>query len=402
MSQSDILSHLRVLDVSDGVAGAHCTALLASLGAEVIKVESPQGDPSRQVGPFPKDLPHPERSALFLYENVGKFGITLDMHTKDGIREFAQLAQQSDVIVESFAPGALQQLGLGYGLLAQHNPRLVLSSITWFGQSGPYRDWAGGPMVTFAAGGLMRLAGEPGRTPLHLPSYVLERIVGISAFTATLAAAHVAGLTGKGQEVDVSFVETVASIHEFTVPAYITKGQIVNRVGNYALSWSIVPCKDGFLGFNAVSASNRWDRLCELLEMPDLRTDPRFADSGARNRNADELFVVLLEWAKDKPKDEVFTRAQRSGLAIGVVQDVDEAFAMEQLRARAFFVPVTHPEVGTLEYPGFPFHVTDPTTPHNAEQHQASAQPMGGRFAERPLRAPLLGEHNALVSSRLR
>lgn len=380
MVLQDFLSHLKVLDLSDGVAGAHCAAILAGLGADVIKVEPPQGDPLRRYGPFPADQPHPERSALFLYENTGKRSVTLDLRNEAGASLLRDLARRADAVIESFPPGTLDQLGLGYATLSRANPRLVLTSITWFGQDGPYGGWSGGPMVTFAQGGLMHLSGEPEREPLRMPSYVLERIVALNAFTATLAATYEAETSGQGQTVDISFIETVASIHEFTVPTVVFKGQAPRRVGNLALPWVLVPCKDGYLGFNGVTAGNRWERLCELLGMRELRDDPRFKDGGARNRNGHELAMVIYQWAQDKGKNEVFHRAQQAGLPLGYVQEVDEVLAMEQLRVRGFFAPVEHPVAGTLEYPTLPLRYTDGV-------RQGHGPPRSLR------RAPLLGEH---------
>lgn len=379
-----LLSHLRVLDLSDGVAGAHCTTLLAGLGADVIKVEPPQGDLLRRYGRFPGDHAHPERSALFLYENAGKRSITVDLRQKAGGKLLLEMARSADVVVESFSPGVLGQMGLGYQQLQKANPRIVLTSITWFGQTGPYRHWSGGPMVTFALGGLMELSGEPEREPLRMPSFVLERIVGLNAFTATLAATYVAATSALGQTVDVSFMETVASIHEHTVPAVVFKGEAPSRVGNLSLPWILVPCKDGHLGFNGVTGGNRWERLCSLLGMPELKDDPRFKDGGARNRNGHELAMVIYNWASDKEKNEVFHRAQRAGLPLGYVQEVDEVLAMEQLRVRGFFVAVDHPAAGTLEYPALPLRYSD----------GAQRGPEPPRTLRR---APLLGEHTEEV-----
>jgi formyl-CoA transferase len=234
----------------------------------------------------------------------------------------------------------------------------------------------------------MHLSGEPEREPLRMPSYVLERIVALNAFTATLAATYEAETSGHGQAVDVSFMETVASIHEFTVPTVIFKGQAPRRVGNLALPWALVPCKDGYLGFNGVTAGNRWERLCSLLGMPELRDDPRFKDSGARNRNGHELAMLIYQWAQDKVKNEVFHRAQQAGLPLGYVQEVDEVLAMEQLRVRRFFAPVDHPAVGALEYPTLPLRYTD-----------------GVRRGHEPprslRRAPLLGEHTEEIFASL-
>jgi crotonobetainyl-CoA:carnitine CoA-transferase CaiB-like acyl-CoA transferase len=188
------LSVLRVLDLSEGVAGAFCTKLLAGFGAEVIKIERPgAGDPLRRYGPFPDDLPHPEKSALFLYLNTGKKSVTLDIAQRSGALIFRRMAEEAEVVVESFAPGYLAELGLDYGSLARIKPRLVMTSVTPFGQDGPF---------------------EPDREPLKNGGYQAEYQAGLHAFAATATVAFSADATEVGQHIDIAIMECLVSMLE--------------------------------------------------------------------------------------------------------------------------------------------------------------------------------------------
>ena len=209
------LSVLRVLDLSEGVAGAYCTKLLAGFGADVIKIERPGGgDPVRRHGPFPDDLPHGEKGALFLYLNTGKKSITLDIAQRSGALLLLRLVEGAEVVVESFPPGWLTELGLGYGSLARIKPRLVMTSVTPFGQDGPYAGYRATNLTAFAAGGQMVVTGEPDREPLKNGGYQAEYQAGLHAFAATAVAAFSADATEVGQHIDIAAVECMATALE--------------------------------------------------------------------------------------------------------------------------------------------------------------------------------------------
>ena len=215
------LAALRVLDLSEGVAGSYCAKLLADYGAEVIKIERPGGgDPTRRHGPFAGDQPHPERGALFLYLNTNKKGITLDISQSTGARLLRRLITVSEVMVESYPPGYLAGLGLGYAALSALKPRLVVTSITPFGQTGPYSSYKATNLTAFAAGGQMSLTGEPDREPLKNGGYQAEYQAGLHAFAATAVAAVSADATEVGQHVDISAMECQASALELYLPFY--------------------------------------------------------------------------------------------------------------------------------------------------------------------------------------
>jgi len=185
------LSGVKVLDLTWYIAGPYCTKLLASSGAEVLKIEKPaEGDPARRIGPFLGDDPHPEKSGLFLYLNTGKRSITLDLKTGAGKGIFKELAREADLVVESFSPGTMARLGLEYETLEKLNPRLVMTSISNFGQNGRYRDYRSAHLVHNAAGGWMYSIGEPHREPLQVGGWVAYYVAGVSAAVATAAALY--------------------------------------------------------------------------------------------------------------------------------------------------------------------------------------------------------------------
>jgi len=215
------LSVLRVLDLSEGVAGAFCTKLLAGFGADVIKIERPGGDPVRRHGPFPDDLPHGEKGALFLYLNTGKRSITLDIAQRSGALILRRLVEGAEVVVECFPPGWLTELGLGYESLARIKPRLVMTSVTPFGQDGPYAGYRATNLTAFAAGGQMAVTGEPDREPLKNGGYQAEYQAGLHAFAATAVAAFSADATEVGQHIDIAAVECMATALEPYVSSWV-------------------------------------------------------------------------------------------------------------------------------------------------------------------------------------
>ncbi|MBI4308470.1 MAG: CoA transferase, partial [Chloroflexi bacterium] len=227
------LEGLLVLDLATDVAGPYCAKLLAGFGADVIKVEPPStGDPARSLGPFCGDGPDPERSVLFLYLNTAKKGVTLDLRTPEGARLLQELARRADAVVESFAPGFLESVGLGYGALRAANPGLVLTSVTPFGQTGPYRDYQATSIVNYALGGHLYITGAPGREPLQSGGYASEYAAGFHAAIATMAALWDREERGEGQHVDVSIVECMAALHQWSDVLYTHNGVIKGRGGN--------------------------------------------------------------------------------------------------------------------------------------------------------------------------
>ena len=370
------LSGLVVLDLSENISGPYATKLLADYGALVIKIEQPGlGDVARRVGPFPHDQPHLERSGLFLFLNTSKKGITLDLESESGVAIFKRLVEEADIVVENSPPGAMDSLGLGYEVLAEINPALIMTSISYFGETGPYRDWGGSDIIAQAMGGLMALTGEAEREPLSLPLSQAEFQAGLNAAVATLCAAYFRDESGHGQHIDVSLQEAVASILESSVLMFSYSGFIRGRLGSRHLLQCpsrIMPTGDGFVH---VQAGAEWDHFATFIEAPQLM-EPRLA-SIFRYRYVDEVEGLIQPWLEKRKAREVFTSAQEWRIPFAMVLGIDELMSDPQFEARGFFQQIEHPDAGRLTYPGAPFRMSE--TP----------------AAPRP--APLLGEHNEEV-----
>ena len=375
------LAGVRAIDLSQGIAGPYCTKQLAALGAEVIKVEPPAGDPSRRMGPFVGDDPHPEKSVLVLYLNTGKKSVTLDLGAESGRRTVEALARDADVLVESFAPGTMDQLGLSHERLQALNPRLVITAVSVFGQYGSYRGYQADEINLYAWGGLMGITGERDREPLKNGGWQAQYQAGLSALAGTLTALYGRLGDGRGELVDVSIMETVALMVEpWMIWNYVTQGTLRGRLGNHSIipprgTW---PCADGWVTV-IPSLWRNWEAFAALTGNEALR-DERFATNAQRARHADEIMALLLPWLLDHTREEIYHSAQRLGLLFGYVATVDEILASPQLRARGYFVELDHPVAGRLTYPGAPVKLT--ATPY--------------RFT----RAPLLGEHSADLTPR--
>ena len=371
-----LLSGLKVLDLTHYVAGPYATRLMATLGAEVVKIERPDvGDPARHLGPFPDDVPHPEKSGLFLYLNTSKKSVTLNLKSETGRGIFRRLAADADVLVENFSPSVMPRLGLAFGTLADLNPGLVMTSISNFGQTGPYRDYEAREIGLYALGGLMYITGEPGREPLQMAARLCQYGAGQNAFVATLSALWHREATGRGQHVDVAISECVATILENALSMYSYTGASLERTGNRGYgraAWGPYPCRDGHVGVIA-GPDDRWPAMTELMGVPEL-ADARFADRAGRAAHADELEALMSPWLAEHDRREIFERAQGLGLAFAYVAAPEDILGWEHLAERGFFAEIDHPDAGPLRYPMGPF------------------QPEGMSWRLEP--APRLGQHN--------
>jgi CoA:oxalate CoA-transferase len=369
-----VLADIRVLDLSQDVAGPFCAKLLAGLGAEVIKVEPPGcGEVSRSAGPFPNDTPHPEQSAAFLYLNTGKKSVTLDIKSQTGTAILQHLSRESDILVESFPPGYLDQRGLGYAALEHLNPRLIVTSITPFGQTGPYRDYKGSELVAQAMGALMYTIGLPDREPLRIGGNAALYTTGMSAFSATMLALYVRDAEGYGQHIDVSAMETmtVAQIHSSIQHQF---GRTPGRRPS-----TLIRARDGWVnpGLERGVRKETWVRVCQLIGRPDLADDPAFRTPEARREHQQELLAIIGEWATTQSKEAIYHTLQELQSVAGYVATMADLFTSQQLVAREFFQPIDHPSTGQMMYPGAPFAMQGTSWQH--------------------ARAPLLGEHNAEI-----
>lgn len=382
------LSGFTVLELGEGVSAPFCGKLLADYGADVIKVEPPQGDPARRHGPFPNDLPHQEKSALFLYLNTNKQGITLDFSTASGARLLRRLIEEVDVLVENQPPGRLEHLGLSRPNLAEVNPRLIMVSVKPFGE-GPHGRWTATNLTSFASGGQMYLTGDPDREPLLTGGYQAEYQAGLNAFAATLAALLGLAAMEVGQHIEVSAMECQACALEIYLPdyAYRRSKALSRRRGNTnSAVIGLYPCRDGYLGIHAMA--RQFAALAQAMGREDMLTDERFRDVRSRLLHNDELEAELYAWAATQTREEAYRRAGELRAPIAPVLNLEEVVASPQMKARRYFQEVDHPVAGRWNYPGPPFRLTEGSS-------------ADGGWGWRAGRAPLLGEHNKEIFGEL-
>ncbi len=380
-----LLDGVRVVDLTHYLAGPYCTKLLATLGADVVKIERPAtGDPMRGFGPFATPEPDIEAGAWFLYLNTSKQSVTLDLKSERGRRIVLDLVKSADILVENFAPGVMDRLGLGYARLREINPALVMTSISNYGQTGPYRDWKATELNLYAAGGLMNITGEPEQEPLKEGAPLAQLGAGQNAFAASMTGLMYAEDTtlnhAGGQHIDLSIAEYATNVLENALMQYSYSGQEYSRVGNRGYgraAWGIYPCQDGYVGIIAGPDQN-WPEVANIMEQEAL-ADPRYASRQGRLLHADEVDALMLPWLLDNDKVAIFKAGQEHGLGFSFVSTMQDLLDMEQLEARGYFEELDHPVAGTLRYPGPPIspHAPVPTWVYR--------------------RAPLLGEHTRAV-----
>ncbi len=376
------LSDIKVLDLGTDVPGPYAARLMGDFGADVIKVEPPGGEPARHSGPFPGDTPHPEKSGMFLYLNTNKRGVTLDYTTPAGRDLLFKLVEWADVLVENTMPGTLESYGVGYEALSAVNPRLVMTSITPFGQTGPYRYYPAEEITFFAMSGRMYAHGVDEREPLRYAPDVAWFQTGATGATATMAAVFSQRRYGIGQQIDVSAFEAmVGNVDTRVIPAAMMNDY--NRRLSHPVSFAsgVVPCSDGFI-FMIITNERFFQRMLRAIDRADLITDERFSTAKGRAENRDYLDAILLPWLADRTRAEAFKALQKFRVMCAPIQTAAEILADEQLRERKYFVDVEHPVAGTMPYPGAPYIM--------AETPFAITRP-----------APLLGQHNAEVYGQL-
>ncbi len=375
-----VLSDLKVLDLTHYVAGPYCTKLLADYGAEVIKIEKPNGgDGARRIGPFYRDEPHIEKSGLFLHLNTNKKGITLNLKTTTGLKLFKELVKDVHILVENFEPRVMPGMGLEYKVLESINPKLVMTSISNFGQTGPYRDYKATELVSFAMGLHMFHEGEPGREPLMFPGYKAQYLAGTYAATATMGAYFGSKSTGEGQQIDISIMECQFSPPEgaAALMQYAFSGTESVRMGHRTegfFPYGIYPCKDGHIFIFGLFLVF-WPRIAAWMGKPELAEDPRFTNLQSRMEHHDEFDAIFIPWLLEQTEHEIFHSAQAHRIPVTPIYKIDEVLKDKQFDARGLFTEIEHPVVGKVTYTGLPFNLPE-----------ASSQP------QQP--APLLGQHN--------
>ena len=369
-----LLDGIRVLDLGGHISAPFCARLLADYGADVIKIEPPGGDVSRRSGPFAGDHPHPEKSVVFLYTNTNKRGITLDLASQTGKTLLSQLIKSSDILVQNFDPREAERLGLTYPTIGGLNPRLVTTSITPFGKTGPYKDFAATDLVTCALSGLMYHSGDSDREPLRNALDQSFHVAGINAAVATLAAIFQRLTTGTGQQVDVSVIECLASHLVQPVPYYNYMGAIKGRRPVRGSGFEeLMPARDGYVA-PSVQGSQPWSTVADLIGLEELQ-DGRFATGAGRIEHGEELQELLIQGLAEWDRKPLFQASGERRLVFGMAQDADDLYHCPHLQDRGFFVEVEHPVAGKAAYPG------------------GGPRLSGAEYqVYRP--APLLGQHN--------
>jgi crotonobetainyl-CoA:carnitine CoA-transferase CaiB-like acyl-CoA transferase len=399
------LNGLRVLDLA-GPIGLYCTKQLAEMGADVVKIEPPGGDPTRNIGPFVHGEINPEKSLYFFYYNTNKRSITLNLETEKGREIFKKLVKSADIVVETYHPGYLEKLGLGYDNLRTINRGLIMTSITGFGQNGPYCDYQWSDLVGLAMGGIMILSGFPDDPPNYVGGYQAYNLAGTNGAIGTLMALCYRDANGEGQHVDVSMQEAVVPASEISIPSYAARKIIRRRSGRQVYrGWNeLFPCKDGYImcspfgaagwrkvlawveseGMAADLTTDNYTTLLDIMANVQMDRQPTGQKSGAKSlagRDADIAHIeeVWEQFLMTHTKQELFEKCQAMNVRLMPIYNAADQMHDPQLLSRDWFTPVEHPELGeTIIYGGPPY-----------------------RFSETPWRiikrSPFLGEHNQEV-----
>ena len=376
------LQGIRVVEFAEMISGPYCGKLLADLGAEVIKVESPEGDPSRVYGPFPDTAAHPEQSALFLYANSSKRGIVLDLTTAAGVKEMERLCAWGDVLIDNHAADYLEGLGLGWDPLQELNSALVYVSITPYGRSGPRSTGRGDELTLMHASGLANLlptrSADIDRAPVKMGGCQVGYHGAVAAAVATLAAVIGQQKTRRGQLIDVSLQEVMLNMSSPVVSGSRYHGTTWSRVPDRPPAMGRMRTKDGYVILNAFD-DHHFEALRELMGNPQWCAGDEWKSMEYRANHLMDIASEMDAWMLDQHKDDIHHRAAQKGIVIGPIANAADVMENPQFAAREFFVDVTHPAAGSYRYAGLPFRMSASPPPH-------------------PGPAPLLGQHNDEVA----
>jgi crotonobetainyl-CoA:carnitine CoA-transferase CaiB-like acyl-CoA transferase len=351
------LSDLRLIDLSTNIAGPFCTKLFADFGADVVKVESTdQVDEARALGPFSGADENPEASGMFLYLNTNKRSVTLNLDSEQGKTLLRELAATADVVVESFPPGTMERIGLGFDALQDIRPGIVLTSVTPFGQSGPWRDYQATDLVQYAASGLSYINGVPEREPLKEPGYESDYQAGVCAFAGAMTAVCHRDVGGPGRHVDVSILEAATSTLAPQLLMALHSGVSSERRA-MGLPTGLVPCKDGYVFLN-VRHEQTWQQLWRFFDEPQLANDPRFATAADRRKRSRELEDFLAPRLARYTMEELYHGLSDLRILVGMALDIPHLMDDSHLRERDFFVTSQHLVAGELSFPGAPFKMS--------------------------------------------
>jgi crotonobetainyl-CoA:carnitine CoA-transferase CaiB-like acyl-CoA transferase len=369
------LDGVRVLDVTQVMAGPYCAMQLCDMGADVIKVEPPEGDSTRRMaGAVGTD------SAAFNAVNRGKRGIVLDLKSSAGRDAFIRLAKRSDILIENYRPGVMRNLGLDYDTLSAVHPGLIYASISGYGQTGPERDKGGFDLVAQGVTGLMSITGEPGGAPIKIGVPITDLGAALFATSAILAALFHRSKTGRGQYIDTSLVDAGVAMSVWEATEYFSSHAAPLPTGSahrMTAPYQAIRCADGYITIAAAN-DRLFRRLSELLERPDWLTNPHYTDDTHRVKNRAELASEIESVTITRPRKHWLDLFEANGLPCGPINTYKQVFDDPQIRARGLVVETNHPQLGSIQTIGAPVKMS--LTP-----------PIAGRPA------PLLGQHTSEV-----
>ena len=352
------LDGIRVLELSDGIAASYCAKMFSDYGADVVRIDTPDSPPTSAL-----DADNAERIALYLHLNANKRSVSLDLESERGRSLLRDLALQCDAVVESMSPGVAEGLGIGYETLSAHRPDIVMTSVTPFGQTGPYSGWSYTELTVFAMTGAMNREGLPNRYPLKYGGEIAQYFAGTAAAAATMAALAGAAFSGTGDWIDMSIMEVMAGHpHQIGRRApFAYSGEVDRRTeprtssagGREPYAVGTFRCKDGYVSFLPLG-SRMWPNISQMIGQPELQRDPRFLTSEDRSENRHELEEIFQSWLDSHTRMEVFDAAQKAGLPGGPVLHSHETVENEHFRSRGYFQDIVHPVYGHLWHTGLP------------------------------------------------
>jgi crotonobetainyl-CoA:carnitine CoA-transferase CaiB-like acyl-CoA transferase len=350
------LNGVRILELGQIIAGTYGGQLLSDLGAEVIKIETPQGD----LGRIPSVGPYKGLSALFLTFNRNKKSIVIDLKNEAGRQVFYDLVKVADVVIDNFRPGVLERLKIDYGTLSKINPRLIQCSVTGFGAQGEYKDYPALDLVIQAISGHMAITGEPGRPPARVGIPLADLSGGFFSAQGILAALYDRERTGKGRQVELSMFDGMLNLLSYIGTIWLTKGELPKPQGSaheYSVPWQAFEAKDGYLVI-ATRQEIFWQKLCQAIGAPELADDPRYRTNPDRLENRATLVPTLEAIFRTRSVADWLAALRAAEVPAAPVNNLDHAFAEPPVAEREMIVEYDHPEVGTVRLPGNPIKMS--------------------------------------------
>ena len=355
MTRSSALSGIRVLDVTQVMAGPFCAMLLADLGADVIKIEPPAGDSTRQMpGGINGDTPS------FNAVNRGKRSVRLNLKVPEGRAVFERLARSTDILIENYRPGVMEGLGLGYEGLSAVNPRLIYASISGYGQTGPDRHKGGFDLIAQGVSGIMSITGEPGQAPVKAGVPLTDLGAGLFALAGILAALESRHRTGTGQHVETSLVDAGVALSIWEATEYFSGRGVPHPMGSahrMNAPYQAIRCADGYITMGAAS-DRLFHRLCEVLGHPEWEAQPEFADNASRVRHHTALAMLIEAITARQPRAHWLALLEKNEIPCGPINDYAQVFSDPQVLAREMVVEVDHPALGRIRTLGSPIKMS--------------------------------------------